>query len=165
MQTAAQPYGLSIDKRYNLQIMRGMYSSLDNIENYMNFRHGSPMSSQNYGKSSLASTRAGHGAIQSGQFNWQRECRRCRISLLQREGYRAGRMEDICEIPLFYVSLPRTLSATVPLVTTSRTFVRLSKSRGELTNLGSDAQCICIFRRVIPRLVIGDSIAECSLRP
>lgn len=56
------------------------------------------------------------------------------------------------------------VSTTVPLVTTSRTFVRLSKSRGELTNLGPDARCICILRRVIPYLVIGDSTAERSVR-
>jgi len=88
-------------------------------------------------------------------------------SLLQREGYRAGRKKDRiyaryhCSTFLFP---SRALSAMVPLVTTSRTFVRLSKSRGKLTNLGPDARCICILRRVIPRLVIGDSIAERSVR-
>jgi len=63
-------------------------------------------------------------------------------------------------IVLRFPPLPLPLSAMVPLVTTSRTFVRLSKSRGKLTNLGPDARCICILRRVIPRLVISDSIAE-----
>lgn len=96
-------------------------------------------------------------------------------SLLQREGYGAGMKEDRiyaryrCSMfPSLSFPLPlslRTLSAMVLLVTTSRTFVRLSKSRGELTNLGPDARCICILRRVIPRLVIGDSIAEHFVRP
>jgi len=88
-------------------------------------------------------------------------------SLLQREGYRAGRKKDRIYARYYcstFPSLSYTLSAMVPLVTTSRTFVRLSKSRGKLTNLGPDARCICILRRVIPRLVIGDSIAERSVR-
>lgn len=115
----------------------------------------------------------GHDSIQSWQFNWRRECRRCRI---QREegsdsqwweerwkgGGETGEERGVREM-LPRVSLP-ALSATASLVTTSRTFVRLSKSRGELTNLGPDAWCICILCGIIPRLIIGDSIAEHSVR-
>lgn len=66
---------------------------------------------------------------------------------------------DIRETPLCYVSLMLRLPCGSALVTTSRTFVRLSKSPGKLTNLGPDARCICILCGIIPRLIIGDSIA------